>query len=92
MQEAPKQAIGGRLGQALNKYGRDSEFGDSNSLSGNAFGQNENMNEYKDPFDNKDFYSDEFGSDHRKSNDFRVPTDVPKPNIRIHRITANQPP
>jgi hypothetical protein len=77
----------------LNKYGKGSEFGDSNSLGGYAFGQNDAdpLNEYKDPFDNKDFYSDEFGSDHRQSIDQRLPTENPKPNIRIHRFGTNIP-
>lgn len=42
-------------------------------------------NEYKDPFDNKDFYSDEFGSD-RRSIDQQRTSEAPKPNIRVHRL------
>lgn len=79
-------AIGGRVVQALNSYGKDSEFGSS---AAGGFGAE---SEYKDPFDNKDEHSDLFGSvvSLPKMTSQEADKVAPKPNIRVHRLQSKQ--
>lgn len=77
-------AIGGRVVEALNSFGKDSEFGSS---AAGGFGIE---SEYKGPFDNKDEHSDVFGSvvSLPKMTNQESDKEAPKPNIRVHRLQS----